>query len=135
MSLFAWNAKYSVNIKEIDDQHKKLIGMVGQLNDAMRQGKGKEILDRLLQDLVQYTRTHFAAEERVMKAHGYPEFEDHKAKHDKMTQKVLEVQRGYREGKLSITIELMAFLEKWVDQHIMVTDRKYAPFLNGKGVS
>ncbi|MHC1728833.1 MAG: bacteriohemerythrin [Syntrophobacteraceae bacterium] len=135
MSVFAWNSKYSVNVKEIDDQHKKLINMVTQLNEAMRQGKGKQILEKLLQDLVQYTRTHFAAEERLMKTHGYPEFEEHKAKHDKMTQKVLEVQKSFKDGKTSITIEVMDFLEKWVDQHIMVTDKKYAPFLNGKGVS
>lgn len=72
MSLFAWNEKYSVNIQEIDDQHKRLIGLVSQLHGAMQQGKGKEVMDKILKELIQYTRTHFAAEERIMKVNGYP---------------------------------------------------------------
>ncbi len=135
MALFAWNDKYCVNIREIDDQHKKLVDMVGQLNDAMRQGKGKEVLGRILMDLIQYTRTHFATEGRIMKANGYPEYEIHKAKHDKMTQRVTDIYREYQYGKVTITFEVMHFLENWVDKHIMGTDKQYTPFLNSKGIS
>ena len=134
MSLFAWSEKYSVNIREIDDQHKKLIGMVGQLHDAMLQGKGKQVLGKVLGDLIQYTKTHFAAEERLMKTNGYPDYEIHKKKHDSMTDKVAHIYRDYQDGKATITMEVMNFLENWVDGHIMGTDRQYAPFLNGKGV-
>lgn len=135
MALFAWSEKYSVNIREIDDQHKKLIGMVVQLNDAMRQGKGKQALGEVLRDLIQYTRTHFAAEERLMEANGYPEYESHKAKHESMTRKVADIYREYQDGKATITLEVMSFLENWLDKHIMGTDKQYGPFLNGKGLS
>lgn len=134
MSAFEWSDKYSVNIAEIDRQHKKLIGLVGTLRAAMREGKGKQALSTVLKDLVDYTKTHFGAEERLMRDHGYPEYADHKDKHDKMTQKVLEVQKQYHEGKLTISLEVMTFLENWVDKHILGTDMKYAPFLNSKGV-
>lgn len=133
--MFGWNEKYSVNIREIDDQHKKLIGMVGQLHDAMRQGKGKQALDEVLRNLIQYTRTHFATEERLMKVNGYPEYETHKAKHDSMTQKVANIYREYQEGKATISLEVMNFLENWVDKHIMGTDMQYGPFLKGKGLT
>jgi hemerythrin len=134
MSAFVWSEKYSVNVREIDDQHKKLISMVGQLNEAMLQGKGKQALGKILQDLIGYTRTHFAAEEHLMKTKGYPEYDEHKAKHDKMTEKVLAVQKEYLAGKLNISLEVMTFLENWVDKHIMGTDMKYGPFLNSQGV-
>lgn len=134
MSVFGWDEKYSVNVREIDDQHKKLVGMIVTLNQAMRVGKGKDALGIILNDLVQYTRTHFATEERIMKTNGYPEYDVHKAKHDKMTDKVLEVQNAYKAGKMNITLEVMQFLENWVDKHIMETDKRYAPFLNEKGV-
>jgi hemerythrin len=135
MALFAWSEKYSVNIREIDAQHKKLIGMVGQLNDAMRQGKGKQALGEVLRNLIEYTRTHFAAEERLMKTHGYPEYESHKTKHESMTRKVADIYREYQDGKATITLEVMNFLESWLDKHIMGTDMQYGPFLNGKGLS
>ncbi len=134
MSLFAWNEKYSVNIQEIDDQHKRLIGLVSQLHGAMQQGKGKEVMDKILKELIQYTRTHFAAEERIMKVNGYPEYEVHKAKHFKMAQKVADIYRDYQDGKATITLEVMNFLESWLDKHIMGTDKQYGPFLNGKRI-
>ncbi|MGC8495423.1 MAG: bacteriohemerythrin [Syntrophobacteraceae bacterium] len=135
MGVFEWNEKYSVNIREIDEEHKKLIGLVGQLNSAMRQGKGKDALGKVLYDLIQYTRTHFADEERIMKSGGYPDYQDHKAKHDWMTNRVAAIYKDYQEGKTTITIEVMSFLEQWVEKHIMGTDKKYGPYLNAKGIS
>ncbi len=135
MAVFGWNEKYSVKVREIDEQHKKLIGLVGQLNDAMRQGKGKQVLGEVLGNLIQYTRTHFAAEEKLLKANGYPEYEAHKAKHDSMTGKVSQIYRDYQDGKATITLEVMNFLENWVDKHIMGTDMRYGPYLNSKGIS
>ena len=100
----------------------------------MQQGKGKEALDKILKDLIQYTRTHFAAEERIMKVNGYPEYAAHKAKHVSMTQKVSDIYRNYQDGKATITLEVMNFLESWLDKHIMGTDKQYGLFLNGKGI-
>lgn len=131
---FIWKEAYKVDIREIDDQHKKLIELVGSLEAAMRTGTGRRELDRILQELVSYTASHFAVEERLMTAHGYPEYEEHKAKHEKMTAKVLDLQRQYRAQKVGITIEVMNFLENWLDKHILGTDKKYAPYLKERGV-
>lgn len=133
-SLFAWSEKYGVKIREIDLQHQKLIGMVGKLNEAMSKGKGREALGGILKELVNYTGTHFATEERLMKAHGYPEYQKHKEKHDRMTQKVLDIRKQYEEGKISLTVDVIKYLENWVDRHILGTDMKYAPFLRSKGI-
>ena len=134
MAVFEWSDKYSVHVAEIDRQHKKLIGLVGTLREAMREGKGKQALSTVLRDLIQYTQTHFAAEERILKDNGYPEYAEHKEKHDKMTQKVLDIQKQYQEGKVTISLDVMTFLENWVDKHILGTDMRYSSFLNAKGV-
>ncbi len=86
-----------MSIREIDDQHKKLIGLVRQLHTAMRRGKGKDALDKILKDLIQYTGTHFAAEERLLKDNGYPEYKVRKAKHYSMSQKVAYIFRDYQD--------------------------------------
>jgi len=134
MAMFTWSEKYCVNIREIDDQHKKLIGIVGQLHEAMRQGKGKQALGDVLKDLIQYVRTHFASEERLMKSNGYPDYDAHKAKHDSLTRKVADIYREYQDGKVAISLEVMNFLEDWVGTHIVGMDKQYGPFLNGKGI-
>ena len=42
MAIIQWNDSLSVNVVEIDKQHQKLVAMINDLNDAMRQGKGKD---------------------------------------------------------------------------------------------
>ena len=135
MALIAWQDKYSVKIKEIDDQHKKLIDMINELHEAMLAKKGKEALLGILDKLANYCATHFSVEERLMQEHDYPEFADHQAKHRAMTGKVKALIADVNNGKASVTIDVMNFLRNWLDKHIMGTDMKYSPFLTEKGVS
>jgi hypothetical protein len=48
MALYDWNESYSVGVKTMDDQHKKLIGMINQLHDAMKEGKGSSEIGSVL---------------------------------------------------------------------------------------
>lgn len=134
MALFTWKDEYSVNIREIDDQHKQLVNMVNELHEAMMQQRAKDVLGSILNKLVSYCASHFATEERLMQTHGYPDFTDHKAKHDKMTAKVLALQSDLKAGKMNLTIEVSQFLKDWLDKHILGTDKKYSAHLNAKGV-
>ncbi len=135
MALLTWNETYSVKIKKFDDQHRKLIDLINQLHDAMLVGKGKDVMADVLNSLVDYTRTHFAAEETLMKLHGYPDYEQHKKEHNALVMQVLDVQKQLREGTTPITQAIMFFLKEWLQQHIQGNDKKYGPFLSGKGVA
>ena len=134
MSIISWKDDYSVGIAEIDRQHHKLIDLINQLNDAMSNGKGKEILGKILSDLINYTHSHFKMEEKLFDKYGYPDAEEHKIKHKKMTDKVLDLQEQFQQKKITITFEVMDFLQNWLDKHILGTDKKYGPYLNSKGV-
>ena len=61
-----WGPKLWVGVKDIDDQHKKLVEIVNKLNDAMVAGHGREVIGPTLNELIRYTQQHFAAEERIM---------------------------------------------------------------------
>lgn len=129
-----WKDSYSVGVAEIDKQHKKLIDLINNLTQAMSQGKGKEAVNTVLGELVSYCATHFSKEEKLMTETGYPELADHKEKHRKMTQKVLALQADVKAGKKSVTIDVMRFLEQWLDKHVLGTDKQYGPHLNAKGI-
>ena len=134
MALLTWEERYSVQVRELDDQHKNLIGMVQALHEAMREGRGKQELNKIFAGLVTYTASHFASEERLMKMHGYPEYQEHQEIHAKMTNKALSLQKEFQAGKMGITLDTMKFLEDWVSKHILGTDKKYGPILNSKRV-
>ncbi|HET97260.1 MAG TPA: bacteriohemerythrin [Desulfurivibrio alkaliphilus] len=134
MALFSWKEDYSVNIREIDDQHKELVAMINELHEAMMQQRAKDILGKILNRLASYCASHFATEERLMQTHGYPDYAAHKVKHDKMTAKVLALQSDLKANKLNLTVEVSQFLRDWLDKHILGTDKKYSAHLNAKGV-
>ena len=135
MAIISWDDKLSVNVNEIDGQHKKLIDMLNYLNDAMKAGQAKDVLGRILDGLISYTAHHFGTEEKHMVATNFPDYAAHKAEHEQFVTKVLEFKQGFDEGNAFVTMEIMQFLCDWVSKHILGTDKKYVPHFNGNGIS
>ena len=78
MELFVeWEDKYSVGIKKIDNQHKKLIEIINRLYYS-RGNRPHTVLGKTIQELIEYTKTHFTDEERLMRENGYPDYQAHK---------------------------------------------------------
>lgn len=135
MGLITWNDHYSVKVPEIDDQHKKLIALANQLYDAMRAGKGRDVLGPVLTELVDYTVYHFESEERLLRQHGYPEHDEHKEQHDSLAERARRFRDDFRQGQESRVMDVMLFLSNWLNVHILEVDKRYATFLSDKGVS
>jgi len=135
MGFIAWNDLYSVNVPEIDDQHKKLIALANQMYDAMRAGKGRDVLGPVLAELVDYTVYHFEAEERLLRQHGFPEHDEHKEMHDSLAGKAKQFRDDFTRGQESRAMDVMLFLSNWLNIHILEADKQYASFLREKGVS
>lgn len=132
MAFMQWDEKYSVGIREIDDQHKQLISMLSELYEAMQAQKANDILGQIVTKLVNYTKTHFANEEGYMQRAGYPAFPEHKREHENFTNKVLAFKTDFDSGKTAMTVSITSFLKNWLNDHILVNDKKYAPYLAGK---
>ena len=135
MAIISWSDEYSVGVKDMDEQHKKLIGMINELNEAMKSGKGKDIMEKILKNLVDYTVTHFSSEEKLMQSNAYPGYLAQKSQHEALTKQVSDFQTKYHEGKAVLSVEIMTFLKDWLMNHIKGSDKKYGPFLNKKGIS
>ena len=132
MPLMTWNDELSVKVKEIDDQHKKLIGLVNNLHDAIQAGKGKQVLEETLLELVNYTEYHFQTEEKYMKQFKYPGYLPHKMAHDEFAKKVLTHQADLKADRFVEPLAVMVFLKVWVTSHIMDMDHQYSEtFIKG----
>jgi len=134
MSLLVWSNMFAVGVKEIDDQHKKLVDLANKLNDEMAAGRGKEVLGRILSDLISYTQYHFATEEKLMKQHSYAQAAGHMEQHKQLVATVAELKKKYDKGEATLTGEVMTFLRDWLTKHILNTDKAFGRDLNAKGV-
>lgn len=122
--LFEWDDKYSVGIKGIDDQHKKLFDIINDLNWAKSNNVGRSFISDILNRLVVYTIAHFSVEEELMIRHGYSNYERHKTIHEKFKEKVGLFISEYNNNKAEITVEILEYLIKWLQVHTTGEDRK-----------
>lgn len=128
MAFFDWSDDFSTGIEKFDDDHKYLFNKVNELHSGLKSGFKISDMTFILDDLANYTKTHFAREESLMVEYGYPEYETHKAIHEKLLQKVADFQDRLAKGDTVFSLELLSFLKDWLTEHILKTDRKYGPF-------
>ena len=135
MDLITWTEEMSVGVKALDDDHKMLIEMMNKLNDGIEAGKSSKALEDGVEGLVRYTKLHFGREERLLAQAGYPSSAAHKAEHDSMTRRVMNLQMRFENGQsLQLSMEAMAFLKSWLTNHILGSDMQYKAHLNAKGI-
>jgi hemerythrin len=129
-----WTDNLSVGIQEIDEQHKVLINLINRLfNETIVNQASSKVTEQVLQELVEYTLVHFAVEESLFRIFDYPGIETHMAIHAGLKAQVIELQKKVREGQ-EVNTDLLMFLKKWLTNHILQEDQRYAPFLISQGV-
>lgn len=133
MSLMTWDKKYSIEVAEIDKQHERLFMLFNKLHESMSAGKDKAILMKELSDLIDYTRVHFAAEEKLMKEFSYVGFVEHKRVHDDLIDEAISLKERYAKGEITLSTEVSRFLTSWLTEHILDMDRKYSALFKSRG--
>ncbi|MDR3775065.1 MAG: bacteriohemerythrin [Terracidiphilus sp.] len=134
MALLAWSSRYSVGVKTIDGQHKVLFEILNDLHGAMLKGQAQAMTGPLLRKLVDYTRTHFTAEEAMMAGAKYPGLTEHRALHRDLIKQVEDYSTRYGRGEITLNIHLLNFVRDWLTNHIQKVDHEYGPWLNDHGV-
>ncbi len=134
MSTFAWNDSYSVHVHQFDAQHQKLFQIINSLADAMRVGKGEDVIREVVGQLAVYTRTHFLQEEVAMRQTGYPDLASHQAQHNKLMADVEKYKADLDHGRKPNLVAVLNFVQNWLVQHIQKSDKKYSDHLNAHGL-
>lgn len=135
---FEWKDAYSVNVAEIDKQHKKLFEIGEKISDLILAKDEYDHYDEImviLNELEDYTLYHFNYEEKLMEQYGYHETETHKFAHIFMIKKLQRMKnKDIDANQREATVDLIAFVSDWIAEHILKTDMKYKEFFNEKGI-
>ena len=129
-----WDQSFSTSIPLFDEHHKNLFAMVNELNQAMQQKRSKEAIGSVLQRLISYTGTHFAAEEEVFRKTRYPEEAAHVKLHRELVAQAVALQEKFNAGETLLTQEVIEFLQDWLVNHIKGTDSRYGAHLRSNGI-
>ncbi len=119
-----WTSELELGIPVIDSQHQRIVEYINTVAHAQKAKSNKEVFD-VLDELVDYTLSHFAFEENLMEEAGYPFTNAHKKVHRLFARRVSNFQKRAKTGE-DITVELLHVLRAWLINHIKCDDRDYA---------
>jgi len=134
LDFMPWGPKLQLGISEIDMQHKRLVEMINDLHRAMKDREGVEALSRIMKGLLEYTGEHFTFEEGLQKQASYPDLDKHIDVHKNLVAQVQDYYQKVSAGDMLVSKDLMAFLKDWLTNHILVTDKKYVPYMKEAGI-
>ncbi|MDP2825528.1 MAG: bacteriohemerythrin [Sulfuritalea sp.] len=122
--LVSWTPDLSVGIDAIDDQHKRIVDYINQLHEAGLH-QDREAVNRVLEDLVDYTMSHFSFEEAMMEQARYRFAAPHKKVHELFTRRIAECRQRFQQGE-DVAVEMQSTLIKWLMNHIKHEDMNYS---------
>lgn len=124
MAALEWQDELDTGIDVIDGQHRRIVDMINQL-DAARRAPGAEDVSLVLDELVDYTLSHFAFEEALIEEAGYAFTAAHKRVHALFAKRVDDYRLRYQAGE-DIVAELHSMLARWLFNHIRGDDKAYS---------
>jgi hemerythrin len=134
METLRWDQSYSVNVAELDLQHQRLFHTVAELEHALSKGSSDAIINEILKKVVSHSIEHFATEEALMQEHGFPGLAAHCHEHNLLSQELTQFNLSNMAGRPGIPAALLDFLQTWLREHILKSDKQYSDFLNARGV-
>ena len=129
MKDLVWNSTLSVQVDEIDEDHRKLVDLFNILTHAVMEGDAPDYIEAVLEELITCTVWHFRHEERLMLKYGYEGILEHKKEHQELIESAKALQQKFLKDGKRISSDDIEFLEHWLTEHIFVADMEMGSYL------
>jgi len=134
MDWIVWDHSLETGNAKMDADHRELAGLFDQLREAAEGGGGSAACSRVLDNIVEHTKAHFALEQRLMTQYQYPKTEQHAAEHTMLIRQALEFRERFNRDFAASKAEVIQFPDVWLTFHILFSDKDLAAFLAGKQI-
>ncbi len=128
-SSVAWSMAIETGQKEVDDEHRIILEILGELRTASN--NGADAIQTIFARLRDYLKVHFAHEEQLMDRFEYDERDRHKRLHAKFAEKVNRIDLDRVGGSVGRQ-RLYILIYEWLMSHIADVDRVMIAKLNGE---
>ena len=129
MQNIVWDNTLSVEVDEIDEDHKRLVELYNLLSKAVSDNDTYEYIDALLEELISCTAWHFRHEERLMIKYQYERFEEHKLEHGELIGIARQLQQKFQQNHPRLSTEDIDYLSDWLTVHILNQDMRMGYYL------
>lgn len=132
MEIIQWSPTLETGIDVIDQQHKRIVDYINALRIAQVKGD-RGAVAKTIDDVIDYTQSHFGFEEALMEDAGYPLLNAHKRVHELFIRRVAVLHQRFKSGE-DIAQDLHNVLARWLITHIQTEDRHYVGAVKEKMV-
>jgi hemerythrin len=123
MERLTWKAEYSIGIRGIDAQHRKIFECLLALEAALQKKEAWHSMRYLIAQLTENLELHWATEEALLEIIHYPHLEKHRLSHAKLNNEIRELENRLRDHHS--TDDLVKFFETWFIEHVLAGDADY----------
>lgn len=128
MKLGTWGREMYTGIGEIDKQHIQLFDLAKKFLEMDYAFAEEEKIGFLISKLNEGWQKHIAFEEEFMLKAGYPALAEHKTKHVRMAEEIVDfVKKSTSISELSCNID--SIVKSWLAKHILEEDKKFAGWM------
>jgi hemerythrin len=134
-----WSPIMSVNDKVIDNQHKKLIQALNDINQVVRLRPNVKEIRKVIEVFTKYSKEHLDYEEKYLTKNNYKSIRMHKNRHQKYRDYFKTFEHQFNrlskakspdmEKILIMVITAESFLAGWWSKHILIEDKQYANWI------
>ena len=129
MKDLVWDKTLSVDVPEIDEDHRRLVDLFNILGHSVEEGDAAQYVEAVMEELISCTVWHFRHEERLMMKYGYEGFVEHKAEHEALIASAKALQQKLLLERAPVLSEDLQFLEHWLTGHILSADKRLGSYL------
>ena len=129
MKDLVWDRSLSVDVPEIDEDHRRLVDLFNLLNHAVAEGDAQDYIEAVMEELISCTAWHFKHEERLMLKYGYEGLQEHKSEHDELIASATALQQKLLDESKPVVGDDIEFLEHWLTGHILGLDMDLGAYL------
>jgi len=133
--MLQWDDSYSVGVQDIDEQHKGWFDAINRFQAAVDSGEAAQEFAKLLEFLIGYAESHFKTEETYFEKCGYEGAESHRQQHRVFIEIVEGYKARFEADELIVPAEVSSFLNSWLTEHILSSDKRYIDCLHESGLS
>jgi hemerythrin len=120
-----WRGDFDTGIREMDAEHRELIGHIVQLQKELGSGAAAGNVLRVLERIYALIAEHFAVEERVMQKIHYAAYADHKEDHETLLDELREIMDEVEQDGVFDDVQWIADLDRWFGDHFRTHDARF----------
>lgn len=124
-----WDKTLSVDVPEIDEDHRRLVDLFNILNHSVVDGDAENYIEAVMDELISCTAWHFKHEERLMLKYGYEGLVEHKSEHEELIASAKALEQSFLQQGKAVSSEDIQFLEHWLTGHILGADMSLGSYL------